>query len=50
MTGSFELIECSTCRLMFRTDGSTQTCPKGHDNGWRDDDAAYAERLRGMVW
>lgn len=48
MTG--DIVECSTCRRMFRDTDGTRFCPDGHENLWDDDEAAYEERLRGVVW
>ena len=45
-----DLIECSTCRRMFADTDGTRVCPAGHENPWADDEATYADRLRGMVW
>lgn len=36
-----DIIECATCRRMFRNTDGTAVCPNGHENEWSDTDRCY---------
>lgn len=37
-TGGLEVVECTTCRRLFKDIDGTHVCPLGHENPWVEED------------